>query len=174
MGIVITIPVQLSITAANMGITLTAASSVIFAELHYTPGVLLQAEDRAHRIGRVGSVIIEYLIGKDTADDWIWNLVEKKLQTLKSVGLQTSEADVEVNLQGVERDSDGFSDDESFEKCLLESSDKENSLNVGSHSKKSLNDVLSPERIPKQRRSQDHTQLRFTTIIVDHTMLPLW
>jgi len=55
-----------------MGITLTAATSVIFAELHYTPGIMVQAEDRAHRIGRVGDVNIEYLIAPGTADDWIW------------------------------------------------------------------------------------------------------
>ncbi|KAK6742222.1 hypothetical protein RB195_009842 [Necator americanus] len=77
----------LSMTAAGVGITLTAASVVVFAELHWNPGTLLQAEDRAHRVGQKDSVFIQYLIARNTADDIIWPLIQKKLDVLGQVNL---------------------------------------------------------------------------------------
>ncbi|XWS57253.1 hypothetical protein CRYUN_Cryun09bG0158400 [Craigia yunnanensis] len=72
----------LSIKAGGVGLTLTAASTVIFAELSWTPGDLIQAEDRAHRIGQVSSVNIYYLLANDTVDDIIWDVVQHKLENL--------------------------------------------------------------------------------------------
>lgn len=86
----------LSITATNAGISLTSAHLVVFAELFWNPGILTQAEDRVHRIGQEDSVVIQYLVAQGTADDFIWPLVQKKLNTLNKVGLSKddfSEAD---------------------------------------------------------------------------------
>ncbi|XP_057958939.1 uncharacterized protein LOC131151656 isoform X7 [Malania oleifera] len=72
----------LSIKAGGVGLTLTAASTVIFAELSWTPGDMIQAEDRAHRIGQVSAVNIYYLLANDTVDDIIWDVVQSKLENL--------------------------------------------------------------------------------------------
>ncbi|KAG0615425.1 hypothetical protein M758_5G040200 [Ceratodon purpureus] len=75
----------LGIRAAGVGLTLTAASTVIFAEMSWTPGDLVQAEDRAHRIGQANSVNVYYLHAHDTIDDIIWDTVQNKLENLGQV-----------------------------------------------------------------------------------------
>lgn len=77
----------LSITAANAGITLTAAQLVLFAELHWNPSILAQAESRAHRIGQSGNVNVRYLLADGTVDDHIWPLLLHKQDVLNEVGL---------------------------------------------------------------------------------------
>ena len=70
----------LSVIAASTGITLTAAHLVIFAELTWTPSIMIQAEDRTHRIGQKHECIdIKYLYGPKTLDDFILDKLQKKL-----------------------------------------------------------------------------------------------
>ncbi|NXM71768.1 SMAL1 protein, partial [Serilophus lunatus] len=77
----------LSLTAANMGLTLSAADLVVFAELFWNPGILIQAEDRAHRIGQTSSVNVHYLVAKGTADDYLWPMIQDKIKVLGEAGL---------------------------------------------------------------------------------------
>ena len=48
---------------------------------------MIQAEDRAHRVGQRDSVQVQYLIAKNTADILLWDLVGSKLQVLGIVNL---------------------------------------------------------------------------------------
>jgi SWI/SNF-related matrix-associated actin-dependent regulator 1 of chromatin subfamily A len=54
--------------AAGQGITLTAASTVIFAELDWTPANLSQAEDRCHRIGQADNVLVFHVVVDGSID----------------------------------------------------------------------------------------------------------
>ena len=70
----------LSLNAASTGITLTAANIVVFAELIWTPALMIQAEDRAHRIGQNSNFVdIKYLYAPGTIDDYIFSKLKQKL-----------------------------------------------------------------------------------------------
>ena len=75
----------LSLLAASTGFTLTATSLLIFAELNFVPGTMLQAEDRIHRIGQTENVDIRYIIAENTLDDYIFKMLVRKLDTLDQV-----------------------------------------------------------------------------------------
>jgi hypothetical protein len=72
----------LGITAAGVAVTLTASSTVWFAELFWTPALLIQAEDRCHRIGQQARVRCLYVVAKGTLDEILWKHVEKKFRDL--------------------------------------------------------------------------------------------
>ena len=68
----------LSVTSCSEGITLTSASVVIFCEMYWVPGLLEQAEARAHRVGQRDCVMCYYLVMPESPDDVIYNMLERK------------------------------------------------------------------------------------------------
>ena len=66
------------ITAMGVGITLTASSNVVFAELDWTPGTVNQAEDRAHRLGQEGSVLVQHLVLDGSLDARMVQMIVEK------------------------------------------------------------------------------------------------
>ena len=61
-----------------VGLTLTAASNVLFVEFPWTAADCNQAEDRAHRNGQKNAVNCVYLLGKDTIDEYMYDLIQTK------------------------------------------------------------------------------------------------
>ncbi|NXF81769.1 ZRAB3 endonuclease, partial [Sclerurus mexicanus] len=74
----------LSIQAAGQGLTFTAATHVVFAELYWDPGHIQQAEDRAHRIGQGSSVNIHFLTARGTMDTLLWAMLNRKAKVTGS------------------------------------------------------------------------------------------
>jgi SNF2 family DNA or RNA helicase len=89
-----------SIMAAGVGLTLTKASLVIFAELDWVPANLTQAEDRAHRIGQVDSVLVQHIVIDGSIDCNLakrvvskQNLIDRAMNIDKLKSYKDSEVD---------------------------------------------------------------------------------
>jgi len=71
--------------AGNVGINLTKARYVIFAELDWSPAIHRQAEDRLHRIGQKNKVFAYYLVGKGTLDEHVADILVDKAYEIDSI-----------------------------------------------------------------------------------------
>jgi len=73
-----------SIQAAGVGITLTAAETLVFAELDWVPANCSQAEDRIHRIGQTGNVLIQHLVLDGSIDVTMAHTLVRKQAVMDS------------------------------------------------------------------------------------------
>lgn len=81
-----------SIKAAGVGLTLTASSNVAFVEFPWTYADCCQCEDRAHRIGQKDNVTCYYLIGRNTIDRTLYDIIHEK----KSIANQIMGTDDDI------------------------------------------------------------------------------
>ena len=79
------------IRAANTGLTLTAASSLLFVEYDWTPGEHAQAEDRIHRIGQLDGAMVYYSAAIGTIECDIVDVLCEKQAVLSQMLDGTSE-----------------------------------------------------------------------------------
>ncbi|MCJ7434715.1 MAG: DEAD/DEAH box helicase [Anaerolineales bacterium] len=75
----------ISLKAGGVGLNLTAADYVIHLDPWWNPAVEMQASDRAHRIGQDKPVFIYKIIARDTVEEKILQLQEKKRALVKSI-----------------------------------------------------------------------------------------
>ena len=79
------IPVFIGNRAACMGITLTAASTVGFAEFWRRPGDHVQGEDRIHRIGQNRPSWCHYFAAVGTIEERLCKILQEKQQVISAV-----------------------------------------------------------------------------------------
>ena len=78
-----------NLQAAGVGLTLTAATHVLFNDLDWVPGNHWQAENRIHRIGQTRTAFVTYFYAPDTLDDFVAALLEAKA---RNIGVLETEA----------------------------------------------------------------------------------
>ena len=74
-----------NIIAGGVGITLTAAETVIMNDLSFVPAHHSQAEDRAYRYGQKNSVLVYYPVFENTIEVNIYNILQKKKNIIDQV-----------------------------------------------------------------------------------------
>jgi SWI/SNF-related matrix-associated actin-dependent regulator of chromatin subfamily A-like protein 1 len=74
-----------SIHAMGLGVTLTAASRVIFVEQDRVPAIMRQAEDRLGRIGQRNAVLSQWLVVPDSIDVNVMRSVVSKIGVIDAV-----------------------------------------------------------------------------------------
>ncbi len=75
----------ISLKAGGVGLNLTAADYVIHLDPWWNPAVEMQASDRAHRIGQTKPVFVYKIIARDTVEEKILQLQEKKRALVKNL-----------------------------------------------------------------------------------------
>lgn len=98
------------IQAAGVGITLTAANVVLFAELDWVPGNVTQAEDRAYRLGQLDSVLVQHLVVDGSIDAKMAQMIVAKQEVI-DVALDAKVEAVHIKddiIMPVERPSTAF------------------------------------------------------------------
>lgn len=81
-----------SLKAGGVGLNLTAADYVYIVDPWWNPTVEMQAIDRTHRIGQTKKVFAHRMICKNSIEEQIISLQEKKFKLSKALIDKTDDA----------------------------------------------------------------------------------
>lgn len=73
------------IEAAGTGLTLTAASNIVFAQLPWSPASFAQACDRIYRIGQTHKVVVHILNGHGMVSEKLWDVLVRKAEVVDAI-----------------------------------------------------------------------------------------
>ncbi|KAJ2084017.1 hypothetical protein H4R24_000366 [Coemansia sp. RSA 988] len=71
--------------AGAVGVNLTAANHIIIESLWWNPAIDSQAIDRVYRIGQTKEVHVHLLIARDTVDEMLFDIQERKRRLINAV-----------------------------------------------------------------------------------------
>jgi SWI/SNF-related matrix-associated actin-dependent regulator 1 of chromatin subfamily A len=72
-------------TSGGVGITLTAASNIVFAEMDWVPASVEQAKQRIHRIGQTESCLVRYAVLPGSLDEQMVAVLRRKMSAIGQV-----------------------------------------------------------------------------------------
>ncbi|XP_008204612.1 transcription termination factor 2 [Nasonia vitripennis] len=75
----------LSLTAGGVGLNLVGANHLLLIDIHWNPQLESQAQDRIYRFGQKKNVYVYKFICKDTIEERVKNLQDKKLEIANHV-----------------------------------------------------------------------------------------
>ncbi|PRP86521.1 DNA annealing helicase and endonuclease ZRANB3-like [Planoprotostelium fungivorum] len=163
----------LSIKAAGVGLTLTAATVVIFAELYWNPGQITQAEDRAHRIGQKKPVDVRFLLAEGSIDSAMWDIIDRKESILGNtlngeagnvLEISSDEKFIANNQQGLDemdflqRILDKVAQYEETDQAFKDRRARKRARQKGDDSYDA--DLLSEDDLPKEEPAKEETKKR--------------
>ena len=90
-----------NITAAGTGLNLDNATQLVFVQLPWSPGDLVQASDRIYRVTQRNACTIHVLNGCDTVDDRMWAVLNAKAEVVDRINTGETGATISVDAASV-------------------------------------------------------------------------
>jgi SNF2 family DNA or RNA helicase len=96
-----------TIDSVQVAVSLKGATSVHFADLHWQPSAMLQAEDRPYEVGTTGLTIVYYVV-RGSVDEHIEAVVLPKIETLARLVAEEGASAMKGAFAGPEESADAI------------------------------------------------------------------